>query len=948
MPSNFSSLTVTWYDESDGYSTTADITDDVKSIPLFTDSGTGEVNQASIILRSLDGNYNVIGSVIFAEFDRIRIECTDLGGNSYDRYFEIFNIIPSQTKGEGTLLTIECLGIEYHTQQIHMAKPYYFADSFEVGLSAGLIYNENRGSRQPTLAGHELYFSESLGYGNGLPRYNANNWDFALNEDSIYNRYMDLLEGAGAAVSAGGALTFFELNYLTNGVNSIRLKLRPSGNNTTIKQIKNSVITGVKVGEQEGMLSNPTGTNVMAWGSGEHGTLPVDNSKYESKLLQFIFRPEWNNGIDYEIDAKVKITPESSTTSDIAPTHYKCTQAHTSSTSTDKPGSGSFWANKWTTIDMGDEFGDDIQYSPWTDDKATLWLNNGCNPVKTTFTNGGWCDINLVINEEGYFRTWVDAIASADSTLTSLVNTTLSGQASGYGYTTSNTSFPRGFRVLVMSSSPSGQLADFPDMVVEMQPTDNIGGKAWKKLYSFDTINTKVQVAVIDQGKVYTDTITGTAGSPTHTWSDISSGTSMATGYGNDCFHPYTTVPTNVDGVDLVNDIPSATSKTRSKITDATNRPDIIKSGSTTFAKNLDSAVEFKSVSSDLLKTSFEGASLPTSAYYTNTVGFTLRFPFPNNNYNGISEGVGDLYGGGINGKYEPSTLDVQNMNYTSGGLQGFNHGSASEDYGQITAVAMWLKYSQIVGVTEANDEHRFRAWFIDTKDNVVYQDFVIRFSNNWEDIRLPISGFRTYRGRKPIYGFTAAIAAVIPPKELEVINIFEWRNIKIFGVQLQSQYDKFGRFNPAQSVVDSDGSSGTWTNLLGATRSLKMDGFRFIKPLLATSGNNTTRNLEPDFLQYPNITVYDQLLNAVKSQLEIEKFKHKEFNIESTGDEIFDVPFGDSFYLHNDNLINDDDKSGENNNIKLVAKRIEYSITKPVGGKGGLRRKIKGSKVFV
>ena len=80
---------------------------------------------------------------------------------------------------------------------------------------------------------------------------------------------------------------------------------------------------------------------------------------------------------------------------------------------------------------------------------------------------------------------------------------------------------------------------------------------------------------------------------------------------------------------------------------------------------------------------------------------------------------------------------------------------------------------------------------------------------------------------------------------------------------------------------------------------------------------------------------------------MEIEKFKHKEFNIESSGDEIFDVPFGDSFYLHNDNLVSDDDKAGENNNIKLVAKRIEYSITKPTGGKGGLRRKIKGSKVF-
>ena len=303
---------------------------------------------------------------------------------------------------------------------------------------------------------------------------------------------------------------------------------------------------------------------------------------------------------------------------------------------------------------------------------------------------------------------------------------------------------------------------------------------------------------------------------------------------------------------------------------------------------------------------------------------------------------------GGINSKREPATFDIQNMNFTSGGLQGFNHGAPSEDYGQVSAVALWLHYSQTVSSVEANDEHRFRAWFIDTADNVVYQDFVIRFSNNWEDIRLPIGGFRIYKGRKPVYGFSAAIAAFFPPKELEIINIFEWRNIKMFGIQLQSQYDKFGRFNPAAAVVDESGNSVTWTNLLGATRTLQMDGFRFIKPLLATSGQNTTRNLEPDFLQLPNITVYDQLVNTAKSHLEIEKFKHKEFNIESSGDEIFDIPFGDGFFLFNTDIVSDDDKVGEDNNIKLVNKRAEYSITKPVGGKGGLRRKMNGSKIFV
>lgn len=927
MPSNFSSLTVDWYDQTDAYSTTANITNDVKSIPLFTDSGTGEVNQASIIIRSLDGNYNTTGSVKFAEFDRIRIRCTDLGSNSYDRYFEIFNILPSQTKGEGTLLTLECLGIEYHTQHIHMAKPYYFEDSYTVGLSIGDIYNSNRGTEQPAISNHNLVFLESNGYGNALPYFNANNWEFGLNEDTCYNRWMDLIDGAGSAVSAGGALTFYELNFITTGVNAINFKLRKSGDNTTVKQVQNTVATGVKVGEQEGMLSNPTGTNVLAWGSSEHGTLPVNNSKYDSKLLQFLFRPEWTTGLEYDVDSKIKVTP----TTTVSAKHYKCLVKHTSGTfATDLS------ASKWSQIDMADDFGNSIQYSPWTDGKSTLWGNSGCDPSRATFTAGGWCDINLVVNEETFFRTWVDAIAVSNSDLDTLADN--GADNDGYSYDLTRSGFPRGFRVLVKSDSPTGDLANFANMVVEIQPTNSVGGKKWKKLYDFTTANTKVQVAVIHEGKVYTDTITYNSGTSayTHSWSDIS-----GADFGNDCFHPYTTVPTETDGVDLIN------GTTRSEITDSTNRPDITKAGSE-FTQNQESAIEFKAVAADAITSAASDASDPLAAYYKNAIGFTLRFPFPNNTYNGITEGVGDMYGGGINNNEEPATLDIQNMNYTSGGKEGFNN-TEVEDYGQINAVAMWLKYSVVesAGSTELNDEHRFRAWFIDTKDNTVYQDFVIRFSNNWEDIRLPISGFRIYRGRKPVYGFSAAVASFLPPKELEIINIFEWRNIKMFGVQLQSQYDKFGRFNPGAATVDENGNSVTWSNILGSTRTLKMDGFRFIKPLLASSGTNTTRNLEPTFQQFPNITVYDQLLNVAKSHLEIEKFKHKEFNVESVGDEIFDIPFGDSFYLKNTDLVSDDDKSGEDNNIKLVAKRIEYSITKPTGGKGGLRRKMKGVKVF-
>ena len=98
--------------------------------------------------------------------------------------------------------------------------------------------------------------------------------------------------------------------------------------------------------------------------------------------------------------------------------------------------------------------------------------------------------------------------------------------------------------------------------------------------------------------------------------------------------------------------------------------------------------------------------------------------------------------------------------------------------------------------------------------------------------------------------------------------------------------------------------------------------------------------------------TSSEQLKNDVKSQLEIEKFKHKEYNIESSGDDVFDIKFGDSFLLENDEIVNVPLADREifiedENKIRLVAKRIEYSITKPQQGPGGLRRRINGSKVF-
>ena len=580
MPSNFTSVTVDWYDAEDSYVTTVDITEHVKSIPLFTDTGTGEVNEAKIILKSLKGrfitadlwvtftSYEIGDRVSFTgDFylclvahtsgtfatdlvagkwsqeadvdihDRFRIRCTDKASNSYDKYFEVLNIIPSQSKGEGTLLTLECLGIEYHTQHIHMAHPYYFEDAFTVAKSIGDFYNENKGTDQPFLSQTDSIHDGIKG--NGFPFYTANIYEYGLNEDKCYNRWMDVLEKLGNSVSTGGTLTFYELDFKSTGVNAMDFSVRASGNNTTAITIKNAKVTNpLHVGEQEGVLSNPTGSSVMAWGSNEHGTLPTEFSKYDSNLMFFAFRPEWVTSRIFAVGAKIKFT-----ISGIAK-HYECDVAHTSGTFADDLAASP--TPFWHIISMKDEFGDTVQYSPWTESKATVIGNCGPDPNRATLTTGSWLDINCVINDtNGYFRTWVDArVSSADmnAELTTLSNDTGSDNE-GYSYDLTSARLPNGFRVLVDGSSntANGVFTGNDDMVMEFR---RLGPTAtgWRELYRFDLgtvpdATPKVNVVVIHEGKIYEGAaFNASVGSRTWTAKD-------GANYGNDCIHPYTTAP---------------------------------------------------------------------------------------------------------------------------------------------------------------------------------------------------------------------------------------------------------------------------------------------------------------------------------------------------------------------------------------------------------------------
>jgi len=299
----------------------------------------------------LDGDYIVSGNVVDIH-DRFRIRITDLSSNSYDRYFEVIDIIPSISKGEGSLLTLDCLGIEYHTQMITMSSPYWFEDAFTVVNDIAGLYNAHKGDDQPFVDNTDVVWDVGgNGIGNDAPFFTANNYEYGESEDKCYNRWMDVLEKLGASVSAGGTLTFFELSFKSTGVNALDMRFRTSGDNTSLVTLKNAqVIPNFKVtGEQEGVLSNPTGSHVVAWGSDVHGSLPYEYSKYISEVEFFEFRPDWQTGVDYKIDAKIRVVdPLGNDANHIQ--HYKALTDHTSGASS-KPEDIS-WATDWVEIEL--------------------------------------------------------------------------------------------------------------------------------------------------------------------------------------------------------------------------------------------------------------------------------------------------------------------------------------------------------------------------------------------------------------------------------------------------------------------------------------------------------------------------------------------------------------------------------------------------------------------
>jgi len=979
MPSNFTNFSVILYDATVNYIASTNITKDVIGLPLFTDVGSGEVNSLRLTLKAPYGRrITTTDPKSVDEFDRIGITLDDLEGNPYIRFYEIQKILPASDKDEGTTIELECLGIEYHTMMAHFSRQFWFSSAFLPSKEAGNTYNDNRGTTQPFLTGHNVVYDPDTEIGNDLPNFTQGIYDYGINPSYIYDIWIDLVDRQGASGAGGGVFDFFELGFDTPDVDSINFRCFSSGASPEAKTGNPEPVTIVRsslvnVSETGGEVQNQTGTISYVVGDSRAGALQKGREIYNSGIFQFTFRPEWDSAIPYITDAKVLYQGQ----------HYKSLADNNLGNTPPGPTSCAADFNSfWQQIDMSDEFGDSSQYSEWTDDKVALILNGICKPDAVTVVSGEYTstgaaffDGNIVINANGFFRTWVDDHAIGTGGVPS------QGLEGEYLY--ANAFFPRGYRFLNEGTGifPAGARDPFnvlfEDSVVELQtnPNPNLEELVFVVKYKLDSTLDKMQIGVFRERKMFE-------------WDDGATSFTDITNndLGSDCFHQFKTMK-NTTSFD-----PKPTETNCAKF------PDVTKDG-TPFTTNINSAIEivydFNSALTDRI--------IDKESYQSHGAWFNIRFPYPVSTFNGIIETVGDIYGGGKNsaaeGVNEPSTLDISNMGYTPDGKLGYNQEDSDRLFKLTTfSGAIGLKiearnpFDGSLFVVDGTAQ--IRVLMGDTNDNVWAFDFEQEETNGRIiPFDTQISAYQVIRGQKPRYFKLNNLIDLLNPKDIDNQNIMESRNIKWIVIQHQDQYDDFGRFAPEGNLNDLSNTS--LSAALGGRITLTIDDLHFKKALVVNSGTNQTKNLEPDMIHRQDIMLFDQAKEVADSQLQIEQFRHKEFDIMTTGKKIFDIKFGDSFYLKNRRLVIDSDKpiisaptwlnsinyvigdivsigpvffeciknnineappdtefwvetDTELNTIKLVAKKIEYSISRPASGSGGLQRRIKGVKRFI
>ncbi len=952
--------------------TFTDISSHVVSLDDFVLQSTGKISTAKFTLNSEFGDFiteaNSGATPLLTQFDRIRIGIIgDDGVTIQYKIFEITTDLSQNALGSSYLLPIELEGRERNLAGVPFGG--FFRKNTHKDMVTAIRggYNNQLGTLQPSL----------LDISSDIPDFNPNIWDFTQ-VDNCFDALLVVLNQLNLPVSAGGGgnryAIIFEDDYNTFptdiNLGFMNMKIIIQGtNNAAVTLAQNDAHPIRKIDKIELPSS---GTITVARGRAKTSMQPQNYPLFLSKLEFYRNIKLYDDDLDYPEDSYVAWE------SNVGGWSQRW-QANTDTTAGDEPGVSA----NWTAIDVGDYVGN-IQYSPYTADKATVWKNGFANPdaLFNPDTLGAISvpDHNMVINDVqgvgdakiGTYRNWV-------TFRTNTVRAGLTARQQGYmkdiNGTGVNFGFFEGFRVLVdpnlgalvaplNGNDPnglpySGNMAEFrtkPNSLI-FTPGSIFEGEWFvvREAQDFD------QCAVYDEAIIYEWQIPFTASNGIYPGGDRRRGGSgVSTDFqwrsiadaflGNECFHTPISIA-NVTGLVGTNlpdgeplDDPTATAYNDNSAIQITFG----------YGRSVQTGTE-KNVWFELIKNVVTGQAVQniitnmvagvfttfTTPNYTNMGWwFVWPSPFPFSTINVISEEVGELYGGTFATLNSHRYFDLFNIQHTTTGREGWTH-TDSSDLSEITGVEFLFQFDITAGGTRIplTGDIPFSYWAMD-KFGTLWKSpkIMYRHLGETQQIKIEFGDLSpVFRGRTPL-GIDNVLENILVA-ELEVHEEFFKDNVIMQGFQCETPYDEFGRYSPnlwEQVIVP-----GIFDAFLGGTGNTRfigtVDAFGFTKTPVAISASNALsgeRTIIPQFEDYQNIVNIEQLQRFADAQNQIDQWQYRQFTVEQGG--INDLELEDAVILTDPYMINDAD-SGPNT-VLLATRELHYSVPK---GSGLIRKAV-------
>jgi len=900
--------------------------------------------RATITLDAKGGRF-ITKTPKIQKWDRIYFKITDRKGDTFESVVHVKTRNKIRETGKGLQLKLFCPHQSSNLMTRTISKPNIRESGFDAMVDALNQINDpkNRGVKDPTIV-ITTPFDETTKNGIRLNQGVTNNYIFeAVKAQTAFD---EILKKEGNVVESGGALEFHYARFQSlyqhpsdTDLDKVAIQVFEQGfrddgvggftNVPSITIKKAGILESNPHKTLDGKQESETATNIIAVAEKNSGSWPKDFQRHQGYKDVFESARQWTVSRFYKKGALVK---------DLNVT-YEATVDNTSSVGNQPPSSswiirtfvkpdtfsgatnynihdlvklggrsykslssGNMGNNPETSPTFWVEvfFAPSTDYNPLGKDKAQYWVNAmGGYTQASSATNfrAAIIDANCIIKDEFHPRTWVDGVFVDSASLPSEI---LDG---GNPFD--------GLKILVNGVGEGDFAGNDPNGVSRDNAVLQFRGIAGEGGDWFVFLSSQTDREVYDFRDGYSWTFNPCTGAASFVDSagQCQVGNRDSSVWTRGAYQPTDVIEQLFNGSFELDGQFECVHPVKH------DDNDVIELGNEKIMSELESDT------SAVFAVFEPNSELVRGTYFA---GLNFAFPWPRNSNSDPHGAVS------IGEKIKLNEIDFLNMHKSLLG-ERFWFGDDVEDYFPIQGFAFYdyIKETlRIGGFNALEGDYKMGIWLCDKSDNEVTIEWTHGHNDVTEPHNASVAKAKVYRG---LQGF----ATFIPAQQIEVLDIFDWRNVVRGGFFTRDSFDKNGRYISSTTPIISLFTTSSRFALSGAIK-YSVDGFRGFKPLVATnvrSASKPDRNIQDKLLKVPEVISWGQLQPLVDSTQLLTTFERNAIKVDSSLR--CNLKFGDPVYYEDAEAI-DETTDSLPNTLKLVVDEQIYTVSKPAKGAGG------------